>query len=191
MEPARLLCLLAAVMAATGCARPAHAPHTTIQQFMEGTVNPAGDFLFHSVEEISDSRGTRLKAPSTDADWKAVRDQLKVLHDAPDVLTAKGLLAAPPGFKTEHPGIESDPAWIQQTIEAHRADFDHRAERLRQAADKATEAVDVRDPKALERALDGIDKACESCHLHYFYPNDKRAWQAAKEDGMSDQPGVF
>ncbi len=49
----------------------------------------------------------------------------------------------------------------------------------------------IRDPRALQRALDGVDKACESCHLHYFYPADKRAWVAAKEDGMSDQPGVF
>ena len=50
----------------------------------------------------------------------------------------------------------------------------------------ASGAVDAHDPRALQRALDGVDKACESCHLHYFYPNDKRAWQAAKEDGGVD-----
>jgi len=31
-----------------------------------------------------------------------------------------------------------------------------------------------------------VDKACESCHLHYWYPNDKRAREAAKEDGVVD-----
>ena len=61
-----------------------------------------------------------------------------------------------------------------------RPDFDRRAYRLRQTADVATQAAEAHDPHALLRALDGVDKACEGCHLHYFYPNDKRAWQAAK-----------
>ena len=178
-----------AVLAVAACAKPA--PRTTIQQYMEGTINPAGDFLFHSVEDVSDAKGTRLKAPGSDAEWQAVRDQLKVLQGAPEVLTADGIRAAPPGFKTENPGIESDPAWIQQAIETHRDSFNRHALRLREAADQAQRAVDLRDPRALQRALDGVDKACESCHLHFFDPGDKRAWQAAKEDGMSDQPGVF
>ena len=166
------------------CAKPP--PHTTIQQYMEGVINPAGDFLFHSVEDISDANGIRLKAPHTDAEWQAVRDQLAILHAAPDVLTAPGLQAAPPGFKSEHPGIESPPEWIQHAIDANRADFNNRALRLQHAADGATQATQLHDPRALQRALDGVDKACESCHLHYFYPNDKRAWQAAKEDGGVD-----
>lgn len=179
----------ALVLAAAGCAKPA--PKTTIQQYMEGTINPAGDFLFHSVEQVSDSQGVRLKAPHTDAEWQAVRDQLKILQAAPDVITDPRVKVAPPGFKAEHPPIESEPAWIQQTIDAHRDAFNRQAIRLRQAADSAQRAVDLKDPLALQRALDGVDKACESCHLHYFYPNDKRAWVAAKEDGMTDQPGVF
>ena len=177
--------LVGALAIMTGCNKPAP-PRVTIQQYMEGTINPAGDFLFHSVEDISDSKGTRLKAPHTEADWQAVRDQLKVLHDAPEVLTAEGVRAAPPGFKSEHPGIESPPEWIQHAIDTNRNDFDSRALRLQRAADAAMQATDLHDPRALERALDGVDKACESCHLHYFYPNDKRAWQAAKEDGGVD-----
>ena len=44
-------------------------------------------------------------------------------------------------------------------------------------------AAEARDAKALFVAISGIDKACESCHLHYWYPNDKRAHQAAREEG--------
>ena len=171
---------------AAGCSKPAPKPQTTIQQYMEDEVNPAGDFLFKSVQDISDAKGQRLKAPSTVAEWNAVRDQLKVLQNLPKVLTAPGLKAAPPGFKTEHPGIESSPEWIQGQLDSNRADFNRRAERMKTAADVAAQAVEAHDARALERALDGVDKACESCHLHYFYPNDKRAWQAAKEDGLVD-----
>lgn len=172
-----------------GCSKPA--PKTTIQQFMEGQVNPAGEFLFHSVEDVSDANGTRLKAPQTAADWKEVLDQLAVLQNAPAILTNKGVKVAPPGFKSEHPGIESPPEWIQATIAAHRQQFDRQAYRLQTAANAAAQAAQDHDPRALQRALDGVDKACESCHLHYFYPADTRAWEAAKEDGMTDKPGVF
>jgi cytochrome c556 len=177
--------LAAALLATTACTRAAPA-RTTVQQYMEGEVNPAADFLFRSVREVSDARGTRLEAPRSAAEWTAVRDQLAVLQAAPEVLGAKGLKAAPPGSRSEHPGVESEPAWIQQAIDSNRADFNRRARRLRQAADGAVQAVEAHDPRALQRALDGVDKACESCHLHYFYPGDKRAWQAAKDDGVVD-----
>jgi cytochrome c556 len=181
MRNALLFLGLAALVASCGPS----APKTTIQQFMEDEVNPAGEFLFHSVQEIADAKGSHMKAPETAADWKAVQDRLAVLQNAPDILTAKGLKAAPPGFKSEHPGIESPPEWIQKAVDSNRADFDKRAGRLKAAADKAAVAAQAHDARALERDLDGIDKACESCHLHYFYPNDKRAWQQAKEDGIT------
>jgi hypothetical protein len=44
-------------------------------------------------------------------------------------------------------------------------------------------AAEAKDSQALFKAVSGIDKACESCHLHYWYPNDKRAHQAAQEEG--------
>ncbi len=184
----RLLILsLAALLAA--CAKPG--PTTTLQQFMEDKVNPAGEFLFHSVEQVSDAKGQSFRAPQTAEEWKKVSDSLAVLQNAPELLTARGLKAAPPGFKSEHPGIESPPEWIQKTIDSHRDDFDKRALRLKTAADRAAVAAQAHDARALFHSLDGIDKACESCHLHYFYPGDTRAWQAAKEDGMTDRRGVF
>ena len=184
----RLLILSLAALLAS-CSKPA--PKITLQQFMEDQVNPAGELLFHSVEQVSDAKGIRFKAPETTADWKKITDSLTVLQNAPDLLTAKGLRAAPPGFKAENPGIESEPAWIQQTIDAHRDDFNARALRLQTAANASAQAAAAHDAQGLYKSLDGVDKACESCHLHYFYPNDKRAWVAAKEDGMNDRPGVF
>ena len=101
------LILAAALLVLAACAKAQHAhPQVTIQQYMEGEVNPAGEFLFHSVQEISDEKGQRLKAPRTVAEWNAVRDQLAILQRVPEVLTAKGLKAAPPGFKAEKAALE-------------------------------------------------------------------------------------
>jgi len=178
-----IACLLITAVACGKATPPA--PRTTIQQFMEGEVNPAGDFVFKSVQQIADAHGARLKAPRDDAEWRAVREQLMVLYDAPKVLAADGVRAAPPGTRSEHPGIESEPDEIQQAVDSNRPEFNRRAYRLKDAAGVAIKAVDAKDPLALMTALDSIDKACESCHLRYFYPKDKRARQAAKEDGIT------
>jgi hypothetical protein len=45
----------------------------------------------------------------------------------------------------------------------------------------------ARDKDALFVSIDKIDKACENCHLHYWYPNDKRAQERAKEEGIVDE----
>jgi hypothetical protein len=71
-------------------------------------------------------------------------------------------------------------------MDADRPIFIRRARRLHDAAAIAMKAVDAKDSHALFLAIDGIDKACENCHLHYWYPNDKRAQQAAKEDGITE-----
>ncbi len=181
------LAAAAGLILAAACSKPAPpaASGPTIQQYMENDINPAGEFLFRSVRQVSDAKGTRLEAPRTDDDWKEVRDRLVVLRDAPKVLAADGLRAAPPGFKSEHPAIESEPAEIQAAVDADRGDFNLRAHRLQAAAQTALAAVDAKDPAALMRALDGVDKACESCHLRYFYPRDLRAKQAAREDNLT------
>ena len=184
MKLRSLFVALLMVASAAGCSKPP--PKTTIQQFMEDQVNPAGDLLFRSVVDISDAKGVRLEAPQTAAQWQAVEDKLTILHDTSDVITAKGIKVAPPGFKSEHPPVESSPEWIQQQVDAHPDDFKQRALRLTRTADVAMQAAQAHDARGLQRALNGVDHACESCHLHYFYPNDKRAWQAAKEDGGVD-----
>jgi len=156
----------------------------TIQELMDQQVNPAGEFLFRSVRIVADDRGSRLEAPSTGAQWSDVRDKLNVLRSASDLLNAPGIKAAPPGFRAENPGVESEPAEIQTSVDSNRADFNAHAARLKAAADVALKSADAKDPQGLMKALDGIDKACESCHLRYFYPRDKRAQQQAKEDGV-------
>jgi cytochrome c556 len=71
-------------------------------------------------------------------------------------------------------------------LDADRPAFIRRARRLQDAAVLAMKAVDAKDKDALFHAIDSIDKACENCHLHYWYPNDKRAQEAAKEDGITE-----
>jgi hypothetical protein len=156
----------------------------TIKDIMHSMVDPNGDFVFQSVEEIADARGAHEKLPQTDAEWQDLRNHLAVLTEVPDLL--QGRRAARLRDRSRNPGIESEPEEIQKAVEANRQDLMRRARRLQEAATGAIQAVDARNKEALSRSIDSIDKACESCHLHYWYPKDTRAREAAKQDGITD-----
>ena len=165
---------------------PALLMPATIKDIMDSMIEPSGDFVFESVQEIADERGITEKEPKSDAEWEGVRHHLIVLLEAPNLLAMGDRKAARPEDRSKYPQIENDPEEIQKLLDADRPSFVRRARRLQDAAALALKAVDARDKDALFHAIDSIDKACENCHLHYWYPNDKRAREAAKEDGITD-----
>lgn len=176
------------LMLVTACAPPPPPllHPATIKDIMDSMVDPNGDFMFESVQQISDEHGIREKAPKTDEEWEQVRRHLFVLLEAPNLLIMDGRKVARPEDHSRNAKVENEPAQVQKLIDADRPSFIRRARRLQDAATVAMQAVDEKDKDALFRAIGGIDKACESCHLHYWYPNDKRAQQAAIEEGISD-----
>src|SRR5580700_9713995 len=150
----------------TGCAKktpPDLLRTATIKDIMDSMVDPSGDFMFQSVQEISDEHGITEKAPKTDAEWEEVRHHLFILLEAPNLLTMEGRKVARPGDKSKAPGIENEPEEVRKLLDADRPSFIRRARRLQDAATRAMKAVDVKDKDALFRALDDIDKACENC----------------------------
>jgi len=163
---------------------------------MDSMVNPSADFIFNSVETISDEHGIRHIAPTDETytedagtlspaynadNWQSVRLRLMVLLEAPNLLVMPGRKVAPPNVTSQNPSIELQPAQIQKLIDNDRPAFIRRARRLQDAAELAMKAVDQRNTKALFQAEDNLDDACEGCHLHYWYPNDKRAQELFKQ----------
>jgi len=158
----------------------------SVKDIMHSVVDPSGDFLFQSVQMIGDETGAHVKAPQTSADWDDVRARAKALQEARSLLVAPGRMAGRPRDRSKNPQVENEPEEVQALIDANPGDFARRAQRLYDAASVVMQAVDRKDQDALLRSLDRIDKACEGCHLHYWYPKDERAQQAAKEDGIVD-----
>ena len=159
------------------------AANFSVRTIMAAKVDPSADYLFESVADIADEHGVTHKAPRTPAEWDNVRHHLQVLADAERLLIVPGRKAAEPADRSSNPAIENEPEQVQKLMDSQHPDFVARAGRLREAATLGLKAVDTRDAKALFGAITAIDKACESCHLHYWYPNDERAHQAAKEEG--------
>ena len=46
--------------------------------------------------------------------------------------------------------------------------------KLREVAMESVAAIDKKSPEAMIEAGDHLDKACEDCHLVYWYPNEKQ-----------------
>jgi hypothetical protein len=145
-------------------------------------VDPSGDYLFESVAQVADEKGVRELAPQTDEEWAEVRRHAVQLLEAPNLLVMEGREVARPEDRSKNPNIELEPAQIKQVIDGDRPAFVARARALQDAATVALKAIDAKDKDALFQASDGIDKACENCHLKYWYPNDQRAQEAAREN---------
>jgi cytochrome c556 len=187
----RLLLAVTLLAAGSACTKalpgpPALLKTATIKDIMDSMVDPSGDFMFESVQEIADETGVHEKAPQTDEQWEEIRHHAFVLMEAPNLLVMDGRRVAQPNEKSKNPEVELQPEEIQKLVDGDRASFVRRARKLQDAAALAIKAVDAKDKDALFKSIDSIDKACENCHLHYWYPNDKRAQQAAKEDGIVD-----
>lgn len=172
-------CGVVAVLSLAGCygmqrePAPPYAAVATIQELMLTQIDPSADFLWASVASISTAAGFEEKQPHTDEEWSTVRANALTLIEATNLLMVPGRQVAPPGGKTadtDLPGI-APPADIQKSIDQDRAAFIRLAENLRATGLKALAAADRRDAQALFDTGGEIDKACEQCHLKYWYPD--------------------
>ena len=172
---------LATLIVVWGCSsksQPAAATPTspydltaTVQELMEGQIDPAADALWDSVAFIATEQGTEDRRPRTAQEWKAVRASAVALIEATNLLSMPGRRVA--ADKEPGPG-ELSPAQIQQRIEANHGAFVQFARVLQAAGHKALAAIDARDAQGLMDAGGVIDEACEACHVTYWYPNQSR-----------------
>jgi hypothetical protein len=178
-------------LAAAGCtakeeSTPDMSQAATIKDIMDAMIDPSADFLFESTAEIADANGITKKAPQNPEEWKDVRRRALLLLEAPTLLIMEGRKVARAGEKADFPEVELEPQQIQTLIDGDRPAFVRRAKRLQTAAAETLKAIDAKDGDALFQSLVNVDRACENCHVHYWYPNDKRAREAAEKDGILD-----
>jgi len=175
-----------AIVSGAGCRTPPPPPAepqllstSTIKDIMHAMVEPSSNFLFDAVSEVSDKTGIHENAPKTDQEWDAVRRQALTLLEAQNLVVMHGRKVAKPGEKSANSAVELEPEAIQALIDGDRVAFVTFASKLQDATMVAMRAVDAKDKDALMAAGEGIDQACENCHLKYWYPNEKKVGEAA------------
>ena len=169
---------IAAVLICTGC-KAQEAPKeseykltTPMRQIMGDMVMPNADVLWNAVTTNVTDKGTEEKAPKTEEDWKAVRSSAVTIMEASDLILIPGRRVAAPGEKEQDPNVNLSPEKIQALIDADRPSWIKMAHNLHDSVLPALKAIDAKDAQALSDAGGVIDKACEDCHLKYWYPKD-------------------
>ena len=165
-------------------AQPAESPFrltATIKDLMDSEVDPSADILWDSVATTVSKEGIDEKAPRTDDDWAMVRHSAITLIEATNLLIMDGRHVAKPGEKAENPQVELAPEQIQTMIDQDRAAWIKFAHGLHDAGTAALKAIDAKNVQGLSDAGEGIDEACEQCHLKYWYPNSPQAAQSKEK----------
>ena len=63
---------------------------------------------------------------------------------------------------------------MEALVAKDRPAFARKAQGLVAATMTALKAIDAKDVEGLSNAGGDIDEACESCHLVFWYPNEKK-----------------
>ena len=169
---------VAALMLCAGC-KTQEAPKESeykltspIRQIMGSMVMPNADVIWNAVSSNITDQGIEEKAPKTEEEWKAVRSSAVTIMEASDLILIPGRHVAAPGEKEQDPNVNLSPEKIQSLIDADRPSWVKMAHDLHDSVLPALKAIDAKDATALSDAGAGNDKACENCHLKYWYPKD-------------------
>jgi hypothetical protein len=143
-----------------------------VKDLMLSIVDPSADVVWLSVTTVHSEKGIVETKPRNDEEWLKVRHGAIALAEAANLLMMPGRKVAPPGHKSETPGIELEPEEMDVLIAKDRATWNQRAKALHDAATEVLAAVDAKDSDKVFEIGEHIERACENCHTHYWYPNE-------------------
>jgi len=152
---------------------PPYEPAATVKDLMQSIVDPSADAVWLSVTTVQSAAGTVETSPKTPEDWLKVRHGAVGLSEGANLLMMPGRHVARPGEKSDTPGVELEPSEMEELIAKDRPAFIERAKALHEAGMAAVAAADAKNPEKLFEVGEQIERACENCHAHYWYPNEK------------------
>lgn len=153
------------------------APTLSVKELMEHIIDPTSDWIFDAAVIDISHKGISETKPLSDDDWLRVERGGYLLAESSNLLKIPRRMVPPEEEGKPHqPGEpELPPEQIQAKIEKDRALWYKHADGLKAAALEAVHVAKARDFDGLFKAGDKVDKACEACHLEYWYPGDREA----------------
>ena len=148
--------------------------YTTIKDLMDSIVDPSADVVWGAVGTVVDQDGAHETFPKTQEEWLNVRRASIRIIEGANLLMMPGREAAPPGSKSEAPGVELEPPEITALIKKNRASFDAFARALQAVGAESVRASDAQDTAALLEIGGRMQDVCESCHQVFWYPGAKQ-----------------
>jgi hypothetical protein len=179
----RSLLLLGSAVAATACGfeaapaaesgseAPGLEPIAPIEEVMRYMIDPAADSIWEAVVVDVTTAGTTSREPVTDEEWLRLRAHAVIIAEATNLLLMEGRPVAAPGSRSDWPGVDLEPEQIEALLATNPGAWSAFVGGLRESARVVLDAIDRKDVDALLVAGDGLDLACENCHIVYWYPS--------------------
>ena len=144
---------------------------STVKDIMDAIVDPSADAIWGAVGTVVDETGVHESSPKSDEDWANMRRAAVRIIEGGNLLAMPSRDVAPPGTKSETPGVELEPAEIAAIIRNKRKAFDAFARALRDHGFEVLAAVEKKDAASLIEIGGRLQDVCENCHQTFWYPN--------------------
>ena len=118
-------------------------PSVTLKQLMAEVLEPASNVYWEAVGSVTDAKGTREIAPTTDSQWVAVRNSATVVAEAGNLLMLDGR-------------ARNKDEWMALS------------RKLIDVAERARSVAEKHDAKGVFDAGAELYEACVSCHAIYY-----------------------
>jgi hypothetical protein len=175
---------------ATPSLESALVPTLSVKELMEHIIDPTADWVFDAVGADVTAKGITETKPVTDEDWLKVERGGWILAESTNLLKMPRRMVPPEEEGRPHqPGDpELPPDQIKAKIDKDPALWYKHADELRAAALESVKIAKARDVDALLKVGSDIDKACEQCHLEYWYPGDRAAVLKDRDSKVTFDP---
>lgn len=174
--------LLAVTTLIAGCSSepektpPKKTAEFTLFEFMTQRIDKDADTIWTIGNKAIDAKASIDPALMTDDDWHALGEAASTMaKDARALAAVETLKVKPAGVKIADEGTPGAPTTEQ--IEGHIA-RDHElfrslAQTLGHHAEELATAASTKNVGSAARLINELDGVCESCHLEFWYPEQK------------------
>jgi hypothetical protein len=152
-------------------------PVATIQEIMATMIDPASKIVFDAVGTTTSAGVVQQKAPTTDEDWAVVRNNALLMIEGSNLIMMQGRHVASAALSNKAGAGEITPAAIEALLSKNRLAWNKLAREFGAAAGAALKAADARSPESVMESGDGIDTACENCHMKFWYPDQDKLFE--------------
>ena len=122
-------------------ATPPFKAHVDMKTFMEHVLTPAAKVIWSVNGVVIDAKGEHSLSPQTDDDWENITSGAATLAEATNALM------------------------IPERV--RDAEWNGYVKKLADDANKAYQAAEAHDLKAVSEVSDRLDGICAACHRHY------------------------
>lgn len=186
----RVMPLLPILVLMGACSQKEEAPaEPTIHEIMKDRIDLHADEVWELTNPALDNDAQVDAAKLTDAQWDEIAMRSTAVADAANELAGlKTLTLVKPGVKIADEDVPggSTAAKVQALLDERPDDFRQFAGVLAAHMTDLAGAAKARDAARMTPLVDQLDGVCESCHLEFWYPDQKALVESIRQANGDD-----